>query len=283
MKRIALDIETNLGHDMIHLCVTQDIDNTEDVRVWKAPDGLWDYLKDATLIAAHGGINFDFPILNRLWGTKIGLKQGYDTLVVSRLLEPTREKGHSLEAWGNELGKEKIDYAKVWSWIMGRPEEYSGECFDKPIPNLLEHYCVRDVAVLRDLFVHLCGNIESKGFSQESITLEHQVAAIISKQERNGFKLDTIYATCLLADLKGKMAGIYEQMQEQWPPITKERYSEKTGKRLKDETITFNPASRQQIGEKLIELGWKPKKFTPTGQPIVDEAVLDEIIKECSK
>jgi DNA polymerase-1 len=274
MKRIALDIETNLAHDMIHLCVTQDIDNTEDVRVWKAPNDLWDYLKDATLIVAHNGIGFDFPILNRLWGTKIGLKQGYDTLVVSRLLEPTRERGHSLEAWGNELGKEKIDYGKVWSWMVGRPEEYSGEAFDKPIPSLLEHYCVRDVAVLRDLFVRLCSDLESKGFSQESVTLEHQVASIIAKQERNGFKLDTIYATCLLADLKGKMAGIYEQMQEQWPPVTKERYSEKTGKRLKDETITFNPASRQQIGEKLIELGWKPKKFTPTGQPIVDEAVL---------
>ena len=256
------------------MCVTQDIDNTEDVRVWKAPNGLWDYLKDATLIVAHNGIGFDFPILNRLWGTKIGLKQGYDTLVVSRLLEPTREKGHSLEAWGNELGKAKIDYGKVWSWMVGRPEEYSGEAFDKPIPSLLEHYCIRDVAVLRDLFMHLCSDGESKGFSQESITLEHQVAAIIAKQERNGFKLDTIYATCLLADLKGKMAGIYEQMQEQWPPVIKERYSEKTGKRLKDETITFNPASRQQIGEKLIELGWKPKKFTPTGQPIVDESVL---------
>jgi DNA polymerase I len=274
MKRIALDIETNLVHDTIHLCVTQDIDNQEDVRVWKAPNGLWDYLKDATLIVAHNGIGFDFPILNKVWGTKIGLKQGYDTLVVSRLLEPTREKGHSLEAWGNELGKEKIDYGKVWSWMVGRPEEYYGEAFDKPIPNLLEHYCVRDVAVLRDLFVRLCSDLESKGFSQESVTLEHQVASIIAKQERNGFKLDTIYATCLLADLKGKMAGIYEQMQEQWPPVTKERYSEKTGKRLKDETITFNPASRQQIGEKLIELGWKPKKFTPTGQPIVDEAVL---------
>jgi DNA polymerase I-like protein with 3'-5' exonuclease and polymerase domains len=271
--RIALDIETNLAHDTIHLLITQEVD-TGEVKVWKNPNGLNDYLDKATLLIAHNGISFDFPILNRLWGTKIGLKKAYDTLVVSRLLEPTREKGHSLEAWGNELGKEKLDYGKVWSWMVGRPEEYSGEAFDKPIADLLEHYCVRDVAVLRDLFVRLCGDLESKGFSQESVTLEHQVASIIAKQERNGFKLDTIYATCLLADLKGKMAGIYEQMQEQWPPITKERYSEKTGKRLKDETITFNPASRQQIGEKLIELGWKPKKFTPTGQPIVDEAVL---------
>ena len=262
-----------MAHDTIHLVVTEDID-TREVRVWKAPNGLWDYLKGATLIVAHGGINFDFPILNRLWGTKIGLKQAYDTLVVSRLLEPTKEQGHSLEAWGNVLGKEKLDYAAVWTWIMGRREEYSGEAFDKPIADLLEHYCIRDVAVLRDLYVHLCGDLESKGFSQESVTLEHQVAAIIAKQERNGFKLDVVHATCLLTDLKGKMGEIYERMQERWPPVIKERYSEKTGKRLKDETITFNPASRQQIGEKLIELGWKPKKFTPTGQPIVDEGTL---------
>jgi DNA polymerase I-like protein with 3'-5' exonuclease and polymerase domains len=40
---------------------------------------------------------------------------------------------------------------------------------------------------------------------------------------------------------------------------------------------TFNPASRKQIGEKLIELGWKPDKHTEAGQPIVDEGVLSKI------
>jgi DNA polymerase I-like protein with 3'-5' exonuclease and polymerase domains len=64
-------------------------------------------------------------------------------------------------------------------------------------------------------------------------------------------------------------------MQERWPPYQLELFSEKTGKRLKDATVVFNPASRQQIGQKLIELGWKPKKFTETGQPMVDEEVLE--------
>ena len=271
--RIALDIETNLAHDTIHLLITKDVD-TGERRIWKNQNGLNDYLDKATLLIAHNGISFDFPILNRLWGTKIGLKKAYDTLVVSRLLEPTREKGHSLDAWGKELGEEKVEYEKIWTWIMGRPQEYSGECYDLVLDDLLEYYCIRDVDILCTLFHRLRADIESKGFSQESVTLEHQVAAIIAKQERNGFKLDVVHATCLLTDLKGKMGEIYERMQERWPPVIKERYSEKTGKRLKDETITFNPASRQQIGEKLIELGWKPKKFTPTGQPIVDEGTL---------
>jgi DNA polymerase-1 len=280
MKVVALDIETNLAHDTIHLCVTQDIE-TGEVKTWKAANGLWDYLKDATLIVAHNGISFDFPILNRLWKTKIGMKQAYDTLVVSRLLEPTKEKGHSLDAWGNELGVKKIDYKAVWQWLEGKREEYSGECFDKPHPDLLEHYCIRDVDVLVRLYVRLRDDVEAKGFSEESVLLEHQVASIISKQERNGFKLDVPYATSLLASLKTRMSLINDKMQEQWPPYERERISEKTGKQLKPELVVFNPASRKQIGEKLISLGWKPKKFTEQGQPIVDETTLMELkIKE---
>lgn len=188
-----------------------------------------------------------------------------------------------MESYGKQLGIPKIDYPAVWSWMMDRREEYPGECYDKPIEGLLDYYCTRDVDVLARAYDWISKQLESKGFSAESIELEHQVAAIIAQQERNGFKLDTIHATCLLTDLKTKMAGIYEQMQERWPPVTLERVSEKTGKRLKDEIITFNPGSRKQIGEKLQELGWKPKKFTETGQPIVDEVVLEEIIKECTE
>jgi DNA polymerase I len=273
MKRIAIDCETNMAHTIIHVAVTQDIDSGE-VRVWESGEGLWDYLKDADLITAHNGIGFDFPVLNRLWGTKIGLKQAYDTLVVSRLLEPTREGGHSLDAWGQTLGVKKLDYKATWKWMMNRREEYDGECFDAPVDGLLSYYCNRDVSVLVALFRTLCDSIDSKGFSPESVLLEHQVAAIINKQEKNGFKLDVIHATCLLAELKGKMSAINDRMQETWPPYEQERFSEKTGKQLKSEIVTFNPASRQQVAEKLIGLGWKPTKKTDKGSVIVDESTL---------
>jgi DNA polymerase I len=262
-----------MAHDTIHLCVTQDID-TGEVKVWKAPTGLWDYLKDATLIAAHNGISFDFPILNKLWKTKIGLKQAYDTLVVSRLLEPTRENGHSLDAWGKTLGVAKLDYKATWQWMMNRREDYEGECFDNPVDNLIEFYCKRDVDVLCFLYTRLSNDVSSLGFSADSIILEHSVSAIISKQEKNGFKLDTIHATCLLAELKGKMSAINDRMQEQWPPYEVERISEKTGKTLKPELVVFNPASRQQVADKLIGLGWKPTKKTEKGSVIVDESTL---------
>ena len=280
--RLVLDIETDLSHKKIHVVVTKDID-TGEVLTWKNPNGLNDYLSKATVLIAHNGISFDFPVLNRSWNTKIRLKNVFDTLIASRLLDPSREQGHSLEAWGSFLKFQKINYPAVWQWIQGRRQEYDGECFDKPIDSLMDYYCTRDVEVTAKLYLHLTSELDKKGFSQESIDLEHKVAAIIAEQERNGFKLDTVYATCLLTDIKGKMAGIYEQMQHRWPPYEVARISEKTGKQLKPLLVTFNPGSRKQIGEKLRELGWKPKDFTPTGHPIVDEAVLDQIIKECDK
>lgn len=274
--RIVLDIETNLAHDKIHLVVTKNID-TGEVKTWKQASSLLEYLKDVSLIVMHNGISFDAPVLNRCWKTKIQPEQIYDTLIVSRLLDPSRETGHSLEAWGNTLGFHKIDYAAVWQWLMGRQEEYKGECFDYPLNDLLNHYCVRDVEVTAKLYAKLTSELAEKQFSQESVDLEHRVATIISEQERNGFKLDQIYTTCLLTDIKSKVEGIYERMQQRWPPVTLERHSDKTGKRLKDSVVTFNPGSRQQIGERLKELGWKPKEFTETGIPKIDETVLANV------
>lgn len=274
--RIVLDIETNLSHNQIWLCITKNIDTGETI-TWKAASNLSEYLKGATLIIGQNILAFDARLLNSIWKTKIALNQCYDTLLVSRLLEPSRENGHSLASWGTTLGLEKIDYLATWQWMFDRRELYKGECYDVVHMGLLETYCRRDVEVTEKLFHELEAQLAAKKFSNESVQLEHKVAAIIFKQEQNGFKLDTIYATSLLAGIKGKLDSLYEEMQLRWPPVVVERISEKTGKRLQDGVVVFNPGSRKQIGEKLIELGWKPEKRTETGQPMVDEGVLSKI------
>lgn len=277
MARIVLDIETDTKHDHIWLVVTKDID-TGKVNIWNEANSLREYLKGVSLIVGHNVLAFDAPTLNRCWKTKITRKQCWDTLIVSRLLDPSREGGHSLEAWGEALGKTKVEYRKIWKWLTGFTEsKTNGLEFDKPHLPLLEHYCVGDVEVTALLYAHLLKELEDKKFSDYSVELEHKVATIIAKQERNGFRLDLPYATMLLADIKGKVDAIYEQMQQRWPSYELERISEKTGKTLKPETVTFNPGSRQQIAEKLKELGWKPKEFTPTGHAIVDESVLAKL------
>jgi DNA polymerase I-like protein with 3'-5' exonuclease and polymerase domains len=166
--------------------------------------------------------------------------------------------------------------------MMGRREEYKNECFDNPIMPLLEYYCEGDVKVLRALFLHLESERERLEFSEESVELEHQVAYIIAEQEENGFKLNVPYATCLLTDWKTRISDLVERAQELYPPVIQERYSERTGKRLKDSVVVFNIGSRQQIAEKLQALGWRPEKHTEKGNIIVDEPVLEEILKQCS-
>ena len=152
--RIVLDIETCSKAKKIHLVVTKDID-TGKVHIWKEASSLQAYIKDATLIIGQNIIGFDAPILNRTWGTKIRLKTVFDTLIASRLLEPSREQGHSLEAWGKTLGKEKIDYAIRWEELAGRKQLYRGECFDDPFDSLLVEYCIGDVEVTELLYNNL--------------------------------------------------------------------------------------------------------------------------------
>jgi DNA polymerase I-like protein with 3'-5' exonuclease and polymerase domains len=257
--KIILDIETNSKHDVIWCCVTRDIE-TNEVKVWKEASGLQKYLDQSDLIIMHNGISFDAPVLRKNWKVSMKLSQVYDTLVASRLLSPSLEGGHSLDSWGQRLGFLKGDFS---NWDGGLSDE-------------MVTYCIQDTLVTQKLYEHLVSELNNQGFDKRSIDLEHKVQAIICKQEQNGFKLDEQGAIILLTELKSKLSNLEDELQSVFPTKTTERYSEKTGKRLKDEVEVFNPGSRQQIASRLQEKGWKPKRFTDKGQAIVDETTLNE-------
>jgi DNA polymerase I len=258
--KIVLDIETNTKHDKIWMAVTRNID-TGDVKVWKEASGLQKYLDSCDLIIMHNGICFDAPVLRETWKISIMPSQVCDTLVLSRLLSPSLEGGHSLDAWGKRLGFPKGEFN---DWDGGLTAE-------------MEEYCIQDTLVTQKLYEHLTSELKLNKFDQRSIDLEHKVQAIIAKQERNGFKLDEVAGITLLTTLQNKLAAIENELQGIFPAKTIQRVSEKTGKSLKAKVEVFNPGSRKQIGERLIEKGWKPSRYTETGQPIVDEGTLDGV------
>jgi DNA polymerase-1 len=256
--RIVLDIETNKAHDIIWCVVTRNIDNGE-VKVWKHQDGLQKYLDSCTSIMMHNGINFDGPVLKKNWKIIMRKTQVCDTLVISRLFSPSIEFGHSLEAWGNRLGFPKIEFKD----------------FDGGLTEEMVSYCIQDTLVTQKLYEYLTKEM-SHDYSQESIKLEHEVAFIIAEQERSGFRFDEVKALQLLSVLKTKLDTICVEMQRIFPPkVTSGRTHKTHGRPLSDIVEDFNPGSRKQIAERLIEKGWKPKKHTEKGSVIVDENTLE--------
>ena len=257
MRKIIIDIETDSTASRIWCAVTKDLDDKE-TKVWTEARKLQEYLQPTDILIGHNVIGFDAPVLKKHWNLNIDTNQLQDTLVMSRLLNPVMEGGHSLRAWGLRLGNQK--------------EEFTD--FDGGLTDEMVDYCKQDVLVTEALYHRLTTDLLDWG---ESVDLEHQVAIIIKEQEENGFKLDIKQVMSLLAEWRKRLDEIEQKLQQIFKPIVTERISEKTGKRLKDKVEVFNPGSRKQIAERLMALGWKPTKHTEKGSVIVDEKVLQAI------
>ncbi len=257
---ITLDIETNTSHDNIWVVVTQDV-NTGEVLEHYNSYTLEPVLLNCKGVIGHNIIGFDAPVLERVWGIHIPVDILIDTLVLSRLYNPSLEGGHSLDSWGKRFGDPKIDF-----------DDYDGGL----TPEMVD-YCIQDVALTTRLYKHLTDSLKREEFSEQCVDLERKVAIITAQQERNGFMLDVEQATLLWQDITHKMRTITAELQKVFPPIVEERWSEKTGKRLKDKVTEFNVGSRKQIAERLEGVGVKFKLQTEKGAIIVNEKVLEGI------
>lgn len=281
---LIFDIETDGFLDevtTIHCLVIKD---TETGEVYTCTTNAAIYggitmLEQADLIVAHNGIKFDIPVIQKIIPQfTVDESKVLDTLVLSRLIfsdlrerdGANIEKGllptklwasHSLKAWGYRLGLLKGEYGE---------QENAWEVFT---PEMLE-YCVQDVEVTHKLYELMV----SANYSQQAIELEHKTAFICARMERSGWPFDKEKAVSLYSELVEKRDAIKKQMDDTFEPLVEERWSEKTGKKLKDKVTPFNPGSRQQIAYRLMKkYDWKPTEFTPAGQVKIDEDVLKKL------
>jgi DNA polymerase-1 len=116
VRKVVFDIEANgLKPTKVWVIVACDLSDRE-LKVFSG-DTLQDfnaYIKDAEVIG-HNIIGYDVPVLERLLGTDFSSCKITDTLVLSRLTDPSREGGHSLDNWGQRLGFEKGEH-NAWTW-----------------------------------------------------------------------------------------------------------------------------------------------------------------------
>ena len=254
------------------------------------PDQLYqgiNLLQEADVLIGHNIIGFDVPAIERLYNIKLKGKIK-DTLVMSRLFNPVQENGHSLKTWG---------------YRVGFPKKEQPDTFDTYTPDMLD-YCARDVRLNEMVYNQLIK--DGEGFSTQSIQLEHDIIKITNHQEKAGFLFDDKQAMMFLAKLKTRISEVEDEVKETFKPklvddklvtpyikkdgelskrgLTKEEYEKLNGISSSDinpfmrkKLQQFNLGSRKQIGEYLKDFGWKPERFTPTGQPIVDEGTLKKI------
>jgi DNA polymerase I-like protein with 3'-5' exonuclease and polymerase domains len=214
-------------------------------------------------IVAHNGIGFDVGVLERCWGVTIDPAKVADTLIMSRLWNPSLDGGHSLKAWGERLGFEKMDY--------------DVEDFDAGFTSSMGEYCLRDCAVTARLYDRLGGFLKRDGFSDRSVILEHSIATLTQRQIERGLLLDVPAATELVTAQFARMNAIEAELQQVFPPIVTKRVHKRTGAPLSDDVQEFNVGSRVQIASRLEGLGVRWKQKTETGRAVVNENTLATI------
>lgn len=300
----VIDIEADSLTPSIIWCVVVQSITTDEV--WKFRPNEMDKLRDfinkkernkKTRWVGHNAITFDIPVLNRLLGTSIALDSIVDTMVLSYLYHPHMPGGHSLKAWGERLGDDKIHF----------------EDFSKYTEEMLI-YCVQDVSLTVRVFKALTKKMRVRGFSELSCEIEHKIRFIIDEQSKNGVLFDERAATLLLGDFESRKAQLEERIQTVFKPklVLKgeytyklrqdgtpyasyqrhvERYPRLTWSNTRRKYRTwdyedFNIDSPKQRVERLLALGWKPTEFTPItkkgggGSPKVTEEALIDFAEE---
>lgn len=244
--RVVFDIETSgfLDHTSIdytaspykllpsyklHCIAAKDIDTgelytfAEEECYTKFPE----WSKQVTMLIGANIINFDLLVLKLALGLDYTIGdvdtfdgrpvEIHDTMICSKVLNPDRYGGHSIEAWGKTLGLEKIDWrGKAIEIGLIKADDPAGAEFLRYDPEMLV-YNIRDVEVNHKVYNALMKEWGDWPW-QDAFKLEQKVAEIITRQSHRGFWFDKAFAEECVRDLDSKMDEIRNIVEPLIPP-----------------------------------------------------------------
>lgn len=253
MSRLIVDIEANnllsnmldfsslpymVNEDARLWCVVvRDVDTDEVISLSSesgntiTKEQVKQAFEGCTEIIAHNGIKFDFIALD-LFGV-LDYEVGYlgkpdklfgkdvkitDTLIRSRLFNPDRYGGHSLEAWGKRLGNFKDDFRQQ-SIDVGliSSNSHKGEEF-RQYSDIMLSYCQQDTLVTKLVYLELEKEFQAYPKWAKPEKLENKLADLAIRRESYGFWFDKESAITCLEDLQNKMQELADKVNPILPP-----------------------------------------------------------------
>lgn len=246
---------------------------------------LKEALNDCTELIQQNGIAYDLPIL-QLYGL-LDYSVGYpgqsstvfsrdclltDTMLWSKLLNPDRLNGHSLEAWGKRLNNYKGDYSD-WS------------CFSQE----MLAYCIQDVNLTKDIYFELLKEKGTWDFNR-AYAVEAKLQDLTLKQEVFGFAFNEELAKKNIQELGDMMQEIASKVDPILPPkkltqSTLNLYTPPAKQFKKDGTLTvhmekFIQKHNLQYIDWLNEVTYEGKTYSlPLTEPLktVEVATTDDL------
>ena len=252
-----------------------------------------EFMKTAPTIVMHNGLQYDFPLLEKLYGYKYEGNK-IDTIIWSRMLKPKRatpfmcpvkNRPHSILAWGYRVG-------------LGKPDHNDWSQFSMD----MLHRCTQDVEIGCLVYNELLKEMEGYEWDNAS-WLNHRLFDILGKQEQLGWlvdrewmdytihmatrwinKIDLVLAPRLplvLVIKETKTKGIYKYVQE--PFLKSGKYKANVinwfnlvGWIPEDKIVggpfsrvlyrPLDPASRVESIAYLLNQGWIPKLWNTDDQ-----------------
>lgn len=268
MKSFVFDLESNGFYEVvttIHSLVLKNPITKERFSYYLPADierGL-KQLEEADLMIGHNIIDYDIPVIKKLFPWFKPKGKIRDTLLMARLRWPEIylvDKSGKYSIPGALVG----DYSlEAFGYRLGMPNKIPNDDWSKWTPTIQKR-CEVDV----DITEALWNLIEEKPIHERALDIEHRFQEYITIQEQLGVPFDEVQARNLLVPITKKRDEIITNLQRIIPP-----------REIKLKTRTkyepFNPGSRDQIIRFLCsKYGWKPETLTDKGNAKLDEEIL---------